>query len=485
MRPKAEQPGARPPARPDDRFGAGFAAVYGLFLGLAIWKFGNPVILDRKVSAPVSLSEFWSNPWPPHWANLALIPLALAVLYSSLRRAPRARPQALLGWLPLAWLGWQAISAGRSVDPQLSTATLWQFGGCVLAYFAGWFLLNDRRALNLLLAGVLLAFTGCLVRAVVQRQYEFPQSRQLLLAGEASGWTNFPPATLDSMAEEQILLVTNGITVANPAILAKFAGGRVNGTLVYPNALAGLILLLWPVALVLAFQSTRNLRPNIRRAVILLTLGLGGAVLFWTGSKLGWLLGTGGLGLCLLRQNWPARVKYALMLTMAVGCLGLFAVRFHHYFAAGATSVTARLDYWRAAIQTTVESPVLGSGPGTFQHPYARLKPPAAEMARLTHNDYLEQFSDSGVPGGVIYATWICLALARIAKKIWRQTDIPPGRQVGGFEFALFLGVLIWFLQGFGEFSLYIPALAWIAFTLLGSLTGLQPIAFDKKSARG
>ena len=49
-----------------------------------------------------------------------------------------------------------------------------------------------------------------------------------------------------------------------PAILAKFAKGRVNGTLVYPNALAGLILLLLPVSLVLAFNRTKRLRPPLR-----------------------------------------------------------------------------------------------------------------------------------------------------------------------------------------------------------------------------
>jgi len=48
---------------------------------------------------------------------------------------------------------------------------------------------------------------------------------------------------------------------------------------------------------------------------------------------------------------------------------------------------------------------------------------------------------------------------------------------------ALFAGVLAWFIQGFGEFSLYIPALAWTAFTLMGCLAGLATFEFDKKAA--
>jgi hypothetical protein len=39
-------------------------------------------------------------------------------------------------------------------------------------------------------------------------------------------------------------------------------------------------------------------------------------------------------------------------------------------------------------------------------------------------------------------------------------------------SFAIFIGLLGWFMQGLGEFSLYIPALAWTAFALLGWLVG-------------
>jgi O-antigen ligase len=83
-------------------------------------------------------------------------------------------------------------------------------------------------------------------------------------------------------------------------------------------------------------------------------------------------------------------------------------------------------------------------------------------MARLVHNDYLEQFSDSGIAGGVFYAAWIILSLATIRRRVWWSSD--------PMTFALFAGLLGWFVQGLGEFSLYVPALAWTAFTLLGVL---------------
>lgn len=443
-----------------------YALVFGLFLGLTIWKFGNPVILDSKIATPASLADFWGDAWPVHWANWIFLPLAILGAFLIFQKKI-SWPQTKWLWLlPLIWFGWQLLSATKTVDADLTAATLWQFFGCLGCYFLGVFLFADKRALQILLIGLLLAFTFCLVRAVIQKRYEFPQNHQMLVEGEQAGWTNYPPETIAEMKRDNIIITTNGMEVANPMILTKFAKGRVNGTLVYPNALAGLILLLLPVALVIAFSSTKKLKPLIRLAAIALTIFLGVAAFFWTGSKLGWLIGLGMGGIFLLQLDWSKKLKLIAVATILILGLGIFAIRFHNYFAAGATSVGARFDYWRAAIQTTASHPLFGSGPGTFQRPYAQLKSPTAEMARLTHNDYLEQFSDSGVVGGLAYSAWILLALIFIGKRLWLSHDL--------FLFAIFVGLLAWFAQGLGEFSLYIPALAWTAFALLGGLVGAR-----------
>src|SRR5208283_619080 len=362
--------------------GTGFyALVFGLFLGLAILKFGNPVILDQKITPPVSPSEFWADAWPTHWGNWILLPLALtgaALVFTSKPRWPGTR---WLWLLPLLWFGWQLFSATQTVDGNLTTTTLGQFAGCLACYFIGAFIFARERALRWLFIGVLAAFTFCLVRGINQRLFEFPQSHRLLLEGQDIGWTNVPPEMFAEMKRDLVVITTNGMDMPNPVILAKFAKGRVNGTLVYPNTLAGLILLLLPVSLVLAFNRTKRLRPPIRATVIALTIGLGGMAFFWTGSKLGWLIAMALGGACLFRLQWPARLKWAALIAVMVIGLGIFAIRFHGYLAAGATSVGARFDYWRAAVETTIKHPLLGTGPGTFQRPYAQLKSPTAEMA--------------------------------------------------------------------------------------------------------
>lgn len=454
-----------------------FALVFGLFLGLCIWKFGNPVILDQKVSAPVSLAEYIGYSWPPHWVNWLVVPLTVfgaAVVLATKARWPAGR---WLWLLPLLWLVWQFVSASRSVDENLTTSALWQFAGCVGCYFGGAFLIKNDRLMNWLLIGVLSAFVFCLIRAIDQRIVEFPQSRQMLLEGQRTGWTNFPPEVFAEMQRNGMIINTNGVDTINPKILDKFAKGRVMGTLVYPNALAGIILLLFPVSLAIAINGSKGLRPAIRAAVIVLTILLGTMAFFFSGSKLGWLIAVGMAGIYLLRLKWPMKLKIMALVIVTVLGLGVFAMRFHNYFSAGATSVSARFDYWRAAVETTISHPLLGTGPGTFQRPYAQLKSPESEMARLTHNDYLEQFCDSGIPGGLFYTVWIIAALVLLGRRAKNLS-----------VFAILLGLLGWFAQGLGEFGLYVPGLAWTAFALLGAALAmanpLDKSATDSKMPR-
>ncbi len=459
-----------------------YALAFGAFLGIALLKFGNPAILDKIIAIPATTFEVWSDAWPLHWANWVL--LVLALMGGVLGVAGKQRwPAGKWLWiLPMIWIGWQFLSALQSNEKELTSATLWELGGCIACYFLGALVLGEGRGWRLLLPGLLAAFTFCLMRAVDQRLFEFPRERQILTDSEKIGWTNMPPDMFQELKRDNVIINSNGVDVSNPVILAKygdepprnegfvhlvlrllfFPKPRINGTLVYPNALAGAVLLLFPLTLLAVFETVRNLRPVVRSAAIGLAVFLGLGALFWSGSKGGWLVALCAGVFWLCRLNWPKRFKQLIVGAVLVGGLVVFGVRFQSYFAKGATSVGARFDYWRVAVQVAVTEPVFGSGPGTFQRPYAQLKQPESEMARLVHNDYLEQFSDSGFVGGVSYLAWIVLALWVVGRRAWVAE--------GWMEFAMFVGVLSWFVQGFMEFSLYVPALAWTAFTLLGCL---------------
>jgi O-antigen ligase len=124
----------------------------------------------------------------------------------------------------------------------------------------------------------------------------------------------------------------------------------------------------------------------------------------------------------------------------------------------------ARFDYWRAAWQTALARPVFGSGPGTFGNAYQAIKKPESEMARLAHNDYLQQASDSGFPGLIAYVVFIGGMLWVGYRRLdWKGSSVVCG---------VWLGLLAWTAQSSFEFTLYVPSLAWTAFALMGWLLG-------------
>ena len=477
-----------------------FALIFGAFLGLCILKWGNPVILDAQIPMPRDAAEWLQHPWPSRLAPPFLMVLAVVgVMISKPMESFRGRRiPALLLILPAIWMAWQSLAAGRSVDPVLTGLTLPQLAGCLACYSLGFLVLGPALRSGWLWVGLIAGFGLCLNRAAQQHLFELRQDYQVLLEGQATGWTNFTESSLAEMRANLLLIQTNGVEIANPVILDKMKRARVNGTMVYPNALAGMILLLLPASLAVLATVSGTLKASVRRLVVGSFAVLGLLTLYWTGSKAGWLVAIGVGAVALLLRPGSARIKAAWVALLLAGGLGLFGLRFAGYFAKGATSAVARTDYWKAAVQNTWEHPLWGSGPGTFQRPYARLKAPESEMARLVHNDFLEQASDSGLPGFALYTAWIGGLLWTLGRRITREKDLgaqplkasPAGAvQISGagwpvwpeadrqrLELAVFIGLLGWFTHGLAEFGLYIPASAWTAFTLAGALlAGVMP----------
>ena len=150
-----------------DRFeGRWFPLVFGLFLGLCLIKFGNPVVLDHRIDPPVSLDDWLSQPWPARWANAILLALGLSAVIAAKDRVLRAFAS-LPPWVwagPLAWFGWQIISAASSIDPSLTRQTLPQFAGIVGCFLLGVTVLTRRGWPHWLFVGLLAGFCFVLIR---------------------------------------------------------------------------------------------------------------------------------------------------------------------------------------------------------------------------------------------------------------------------------------------------------------------------------
>jgi O-antigen ligase len=247
-------------------------------------------------------------------------------------------------------------------------------------------------------------------------------------------------------------------------LLKKIGSDRIYGTLFYPNALAGAILLLLPACLEQMWKTGWPKAGQVFACGGFTLLAF--ACLLWSGSKAGWLIAL-VLGVtALFHLDLSGRVKALIVSVLILGGLAGFWLRYQGYFNRGATSVSARFDYWDVAWRTLNSKPVLGTGPGTFFVTYRSSKRPEAEMTRLAHNDYLQQGSDSGWVGFLAFGVWIWGSLAVLYRR--RSTG-------GGLRLGIWLGLMGMAIQSVVEFGLYIPALAWPTFFLLGTLLGVPP----------
>ena len=411
--------------------------VVGLWLGVSLIKFGNPVIFDRLVTPPQNFAEFIFTSWPIAWGYMLLgITALISVPLFRTKWRKDYWPILLLAF----WLFWQFLSSTRTVSKPLTSATLPHFVGCVVSFVLGCWALSRVRLGGFFWTPVLLAFFYVLFSGFDQQNGGLEAMRKSFY--EQPNWQSYPKEYLQ-----------------------KMNSNRIFATFVYPNAFAGAIILLLPAALWQCWDLSRKW-PRIARGVLLGIFGyLALACLYWTGSKGGWLIALLMIGLCFLHLKFSPKLKVILLTAGLVLGLTAFFVRFSGYFQKGATSVGARFTYWSAAWETTRANPVFGSGPGTFSVPYARIKAPEAEMAKLAHNDYLEQFSDSGILGGLSFAGFIFLSLGILYR---------TARTQGWGAFAIWLGLVGWAAQSFIEFGLYIPGTAWVVFLFFGWLWGIK-----------
>lgn len=380
------------------------------------------------------MAELIFQSWPLSWSILPLIILLL----SGLAAARFHRPAHWLIYAPMIWFGWQLIASAKTIDPQLTRATLFEFALCIGSFYLGFFSLGEG-ALRRVLLPVALAFAWMLMVGFDQHYGGLEATRKAFY--ELLDWQKYP--------QEYI---------------KKIASDRIFSTMVYPNALAVAILLLGPTLTYWLWQITAKWHRMARAVLIGLFAYASAACFFWTGSKGGWLVALGVIAIAVLCSGrFPAKMRLAIILIVLVGGSVGFLIKFSGYLKRGAPSASARIIYWTAGVQIAREHPFLGTGPGTFGPSFKKIKPPDAEMARLTHNDYLEQASDSGLPGAAAYLLFIWGALTMLYR-LRSRLDLE--------ERLLSVGALAWALQSFVEFNLYIPALGCPAFLFLGYLFG-------------
>lgn len=419
----------------------------GILLGFGFLKFGTPATLAEMVPPPADLIEILFFSWPLQWGYFLCAVLSVTLLIAG-RSAWKSKDFFHWALLPcILWFGWNLIAAFSTIDPALTEKVLTHFLVLVLLYYAGWVSKRAGFRLGYLIAGLALGYLMAIWNGLTQQFGGLEATRQFIYSQE--GWeTKYPPE-----------------------YLYRIERNRIFSTLTYPNSFACLIILVAPSVAALIFRGGNEMRGKWLGWIACgLFMLVSMACLWWTGSKTAFLVALVQFFLAFVILAPIARLwRFGIAGVIVVGCLAGFAVQYSDYFKEGARSLTVgRFGYWRAAAITFQENPVTGSGPGTFFRAFQKLKRPEDEMARLAHNDYLQQASDAGLPAAVFYAGIIFLALVRGAQTL-RSALLQSSPDLLLY-FGVWVGFFGWCLQSFMEWTLYIPAIACVALFMAGML---------------
>lgn len=246
--------------------------------------------------------------------------------------------------------------------------------------------------------------------------------------------------TISQMAEQGVKLT--------PIILEKLAQTRIYGNFIDPNVYASHLLFCLPFALYFLHKTGLRLENSPKAGSIVLVSA--GVILFvlallWSGSR-GAAIGAAA-GICAVLWSIPAvrnwRWRWCLPIAgiLALACVGglFFAMKSRD----GMASASARLIYYKTALEIFLRHPFAGAGLGEFFPWYLRLKPIEAEITRDPHNILLSFMAQTGIFGGITVAAlilfpWIVITFKDKTKPIPPLTLAAAAAMAGWFIHTMF-----------------------------------------------
>ena len=410
---------------------------------LAPLKFGTPVMIQAAAPLPQDSFEWLHFSWPN---ELVIIFIFAGFIWLVLDRDRMLARVDLLFTLPLFFLLTQALAAPWTICPQATIDTLLLFAAGVLLFYVGAWYVRDGAATAQIFGGLTLATLFVCLLAMRQHFGGLAETRAY-----AALYVDLARAPKD--------------------FSLRMTSNRVFGSLVYPNALAGFLVVAFAPTLVWIWVRARGWDARVKWIALLFAGGVMLFCLVLTGSR-GGFMAFGVMALTIF-ACWFSRGerRTALWLVgLVVALVGVFLLGqragFLHF---GTTSLESRLDYWRGAVAIARDHPWVGTGPGTFGSIYPKYKTALTEEAQVVHNSFLQMWSDSGVLAFLAYALlWI--VAVRDSFRLARQ-------RVGDAAAMAVCGALAgWTVHGLVDFDLYAPGVALPAFILLGTVQGLKEL---------
>ena len=422
-----------------NRFVFGLAAV----AFLAPLKFGVPTISQAGIMPPDTGTQWLYFSWPN---EVCVILIFVSFIWLVLDRERMLARVDLLFVLPLLWLLTQALAVPRTICPQSTVDTLMLFAAGVLLFYVGAWYVRDGAASARVFGGLALATLFVCVLALQQHFGGLQETRE------------YAAKHIDAAR-------------APKDFLLRMTSNRVFGPFVYPNALAGFLVVAFAPTLAWIHARGRGWHAAARWLALIFAGGVMIFCLVLTGSR-GGVVAFGCMAVAVfwcLAPKGGQRLAIVVVgaLVAMIGVLVLGERGESHQISL--SSLESRLDYWRGAISIIKEHLWVGTGPGTFGSIYPKYKTALTEEAQAVHNNYLEMWSDSGILAFVAFAGLWIIAV-RDSFRLARQ-------RAGDAAAAAMCGALVgWAVHGLVDFDLYVPGVALPAFILLGMVQGLKEL---------
>jgi tetratricopeptide (TPR) repeat protein/O-antigen ligase len=209
--------------------------------------------------------------------------------------------------------------------------------------------------------------------------------------------------------------------LAIPGAWGRAHADEIFATFVYPNALAGYLGLVLPLAAgaALAARAAHEMVSGLLAWGLTALLGI---ALVLTGSLGGWMAAAAGLAVfgLVLKGQWLVKIVRARLpettrarrsVLGAGAAIVLVAVLVGGVLFMRTSSMRYRLEYWRAGTAMLAAKP-MGVGLGNFADHYTRFKTPAGTEVREPHNVYLGIAVEAG-PVALIAFGFLVIGFAR------------------------------------------------------------------------
>jgi tetratricopeptide (TPR) repeat protein len=284
-----------------------------------------------------------------------------------------------------------------------------------------------------------------------------------------------------------------------PDYLARVKYRRVFSAFMYPNSLAGFLLVSFPLTLLYgALHREWFRRKNVRKLIAyVLVLPLACFVsLLLTQSKAGLLTFLVVAVACVIAGRKRLRLKpRVLLVSLLVVLIVVLGVLFSPVgrrllVEKGRFTLGERLDYWRAGYRMFLRSPVIGNGFNSFGLLYSGYCLPGANESRSAHNNFLQVLVETGIVGFLFFiGIWffgVAAARSAVARSLRGET---PDRFSETVVLSAFIGISCFLIHSLADFDLYIPGIAMTVWLLLGLMVrnagGAEgrPIQLGKRQA--